>query len=241
MANIIRLGSLYLCGNPVSVEDDYLSRPNWSIEIDETVPGKEISWVAVNGIFIADRCILRDISWNNLCVQCLVFGKEITIGGFHYDLRLPLVGAKEGEPNEWDSALDAVGEDDSIWHWKNTHFWGQDIAEETQYRANRGCDSARKWGFCHAQLRDERLGFRPVLDPMDMVHLDEVRIGEQLRIWGGQNIVSGRLEEINDYEVVLSGGDGALDSSFGIRLNDGSIVVERSVIVGVQTKQKEET
>lgn len=196
MANIIRLGSLYLCGNPVSVEDDYLSRPNWSIEIGETVPGKEISWVAVNGIFIADRCILRD---------------------------------------------DAVGEDDSIWHWKNTHFWGQDIAEETQYRANRGCDSARKWGFCHAQLRDERLGFRPVLDPMDMVHLDEVRIGEQLRIWGGQNIVSGRLEEINDYEVVLSGGDGALDSSFGIRLNDGSIVVERSVIVGVQTKQKEET
>lgn len=155
MANIIRLGSLYLCGNPVSVEDDYLSRP--------------------------------------------------------------------------------------IWHWKNTHFWGQDIAEETQYRANRGCDSARKWGFCHAQLRDERLGFRPVLDPMDMVHLDEVRIGEQLRICGGQNIVSGRLEEINDYEVVLSGGDGALDSSFGIRLNDGSIVVERSVIVGVQTKQKEET
>lgn len=66
MANIIRLGSLYLCGNPVSVEDDYLSRPNWSIEIGETVPGKEISWVAVNGIFIADRCILRDISWNNL-------------------------------------------------------------------------------------------------------------------------------------------------------------------------------
>ena len=43
MANIIRLGSLYLCGNPVSVEDDYLSRPNWSIEIGETVPGKEIS------------------------------------------------------------------------------------------------------------------------------------------------------------------------------------------------------
>ena len=136
MANIIRLGSLYLCGNPVSVEDDYLSRPNWSIEIGETVPGKEISWVAVNGIFIADRCILRDISWNNLCVQCLVFGKEITIGGFHYDLRLPLVGAKEGEPYVWDSALDC---------------------------------------------------------------------------------------------------------SFGIRLNDGSIVVERSVIVGVQTKQKEET
>lgn len=83
MANIIRLGSLYLCGNPVSVEDDYLSRPNWSIEIGETVPGKEISWVAVNGIFIADRCILRDISWDNLFVQCLVFGKEITIGGFH--------------------------------------------------------------------------------------------------------------------------------------------------------------
>lgn len=239
MANIIRLGSLYLCGNPVSVEDDYLSRPNWSIEIGETVPGKEISWVAVNGIFIADRCILRDISWDNLFVQCLVFGKEITIGGFHYDLRLPLVGAKEGEPNEWDSALDAVGEADSIWHWKNTHFWGQDIAEETQYRANRGCDSARKWGFCHAQLRDGRLGFRPVLDPMDMVHLDEIRIGDQLRIWGGQNIVSGRLEEISDYDVVLADIEGILDSGFSSWLGDGRIVIDRNAIAGVQAKQKE--
>lgn len=237
MANIIKLGSLYLDGRPANAETEY--KPSQAISIGETIPGKEISWVAVNGIFIADRCILRDISWDNLFVQCLVFGKEITIGGFLYDLRLPLVGAKEGEPNEWDSALDAVGEADSIWHWKNTHFWGQDIAEETQYRANRGCDSARKWGFCHAQLRDGRLGFRPVLDPMDMVHLDEIRIGDQLRIWGGQNIVSGRLEEISDYDVVLADIEGILDSGFSSCLGDGRIVIDRNAIAGVQAKQKE--
>lgn len=72
-----------------------------------------------------------------------------------------------------------------------------------------------------------------------MVHLDEVRIGEQLRIWGGQNIVSGRLEEISDYDVVLADIVGILDSGFSSWLGDGRIVIDRNAIAGVQAKQKE--
>ena len=72
-----------------------------------------------------------------------------------------------------------------------------------------------------------------------MVHLDEIRIGDQLRIWGGQNIVSGRLEEISDYDVVLADIEGILDSGFSSWLGDGRIVIDRNAIAGVQAKQKE--
>lgn len=238
MANIIRLGSLYLCGNPVSVEDDYLSSPNWSIEIGETVPGKEISWVAVNGIFIADRCILRDISWDNLFVQCLVFGKEVTIGEFRFTARLLQVGAEEGVPNEWDAALDKVGENNDIWHWKDSWFWGQEYAVSASHRAIRGYISARSCYFNSSSTRNVTVGFRPALVPLLSDPLGNTRSGEKLMLWGSQNIVFGRLEELTDYEVVLSGGDGSLSDGFGSRISDGRIVIDRGAVAGVQTRRR---
>lgn len=42
MANIIKLGSLYLDGQPVEIGADYA--PGQSIEVGKTIPGKEISW-----------------------------------------------------------------------------------------------------------------------------------------------------------------------------------------------------
>lgn len=112
MANIIKLGSLYLDDCPADTEIVYNS--GQAIRIGEAVPGKEISWVVVNNMLIADRCILTKISWDNLKANDLVFGKEVSIGGFRFTVRLLQVGAEKDEPNEWDAALDAVGEDDSI-------------------------------------------------------------------------------------------------------------------------------
>lgn len=109
MANIIRLGSLYLNDCPAEIGLAY--KPGKTISIGETAPGKEIHWVVVNDMLIADRCILTEVSWDDLNAQNLVFGKEVTISGFRFTARLIQVGAEEGAPNEWDSALDAVGED----------------------------------------------------------------------------------------------------------------------------------
>lgn len=78
------------------------------------------------------------------------------------------------------------------------------------------------------------LGFRPALVPLNTKHLDEVRIGEQLRLWGGQSIVSGRLEEISDYEMVLSDWAGTLFGDFGSCISDGRIVIDRGAIAGAQ-------
>ena len=104
MANIIKLGSLYLDDCPADTEIVYNS--GQAIRIGEAVPGKEISWVVVNNMLIADRCILTKISWDNLKANDLVFGKEVSIGGFRFTVRLLQVGAEKDEPNEWDAALD---------------------------------------------------------------------------------------------------------------------------------------
>ena len=239
MANIIKLGSLYLDDCPADTEIVYNS--GQAIRIGEAVPGKEISWVVVNNMLIADRCILTKISWDNLKANGLVFGKEISIGGFRFTVRLIQVGAKEGALDEWDAALDTVGEDDSIWHWKDTYFWVQEPGKIASYRAPRGYNSARYWYWLGWSGRDAFLGFRPALVPMNTDHLDEIRIGEQLRLWGGQSIVSGCLEEISDYEMVLSGWDGALSGNFGNRISNGRIVIDRGTVAGVQTKRKEAT
>ena len=86
MANIIKLGSLYLDDCPADTEIVYNS--GQAIRIGEAVPGKEISWVVVNNMLIADRCILTKISWDNLKANDLVFGKEVSIGGFRFTVRL---------------------------------------------------------------------------------------------------------------------------------------------------------
>lgn len=55
-------------------------------------------------------------------------------------------------------------------------------------------------------------------------------------LWGGQNIVFGQLEQITDYEVVLSHWDGVLSSAdnFSVQISKGQLVVDRGSILGVQ-------
>ena len=234
MANIIEIGSLYLGGHPVEPGAEYV--PGQPIEIGETIPGKEIRWVVVDGMLIADRCILTNVSWDDLNTNDLVFGKEVTIDRYRYQTRLLKVGAKKGTSNEWNTALNAVGEDNELWHWMDIFFWGQEtlIGSNLSRRAHCGCFSARGWGWDNASDRDERLGFRPILIPLATKQLTQPLLGQQLLLWGGQSIVSGRLEQVTDYDAVLSNGDGVLSHGFGTRLYDGCIVVDRSAVVGMQ-------
>lgn len=249
MANIIRLGSLYLNDCPAEIGLAY--KPGKTISIGETAPGKEIHWVVVNDMLIADRCILTEVSWDDLNAQNLVFGKEVTISGFRFTARLIQVGAEEGAPNEWDSALDAVGEDNSLWHWEDMFFWGQEAATGTaSSRAYRGYTSARTFYCTSSSRRSVSLGFRPALVPLpsdtlwpsskamwwlsEKVMWDDAHLDEKLMLWGGQNIIFGRLEELTDYEVILSDRGGAMSNDFGSRLGNGRIVIDRAAISGIQ-------
>ena len=235
MANIIKLGSLFLDGRPVETGMQYV--PSQTIEVGEMTPSKEIGWVAVNGLLIADQCLLTNVSWDDLDVQGLVFGKEVTVQGLRFKIRLLKVGSKEDVPNEWDAALDAVGEDDTLWHWDHKFFWGQEpVSGSVSHRAIRGYTSARHWGWSDSSSRHADLGFRPALEPLP-TDPSAIRHSQEALVIGRAGAVAGSLIDATAYDLVIQpNADGLIgEVSFAAKMQDGTLAVDRSGIISIAT------
>lgn len=235
MANIIKLGSLFLDGRPVETGMQYV--PSQTIEVGEMTPSKEIGWVAVNGLLIADQCLLTNVSWDDLDVQGLVFGKEVTVQGLRFKIRLLKVGSKEDVPNEWDAALDAVGEDDTLWHWDHKFFWGQEpVSGSVSHRAIRGYTSARHWGWSDSSSRHAILGFRPALEPLP-TDPSAIRHSQEALVIGRAGAVAGSLIDATAYDLVIQpNADGLIgEVSFAAKMQDGTLAVDRSGIISIAT------
>lgn len=235
MANIIKLGSLFLDGRPVETGMQYV--PSQTIEVGEMTPSKEIGWVAVNGLLIADQCLLTNVSWDDLDVQGLVFGKEVTVQGLRFKIRLLKVGSKEDVPNEWDAALDAVGEDDTLWHWDHKFFWGQEpVSGSVSYRAVRGYNSARYWRNGNATNSYPYLGFRPALEPLP-TDPSAIRHSQEALVIGRAGAVAGSLIDATAYDLVIQpNADGLIgEVSFAAKMQDGTLAVDRSGIISIAT------
>jgi len=154
---------------PQNPQDDgdipsYVEEEELSIR---TAVDDAVTWVKPDGInlLIADRVLLKNISWDDLNTAGFVEGKDIIIDGHRYRCRLLQVGATADEPNEWDAILDATSEDNKLWHWTNICFWGKDILRgKSAYRTLRGYPSARHYYYFWASLRNPNIGFRPALE-----------------------------------------------------------------------------
>lgn len=235
MANIIKLGSLFLDGRPVETGMQYV--PSQTIEVGEMTPSKEIGWVAVNGLLIADQCLLTNVSWDDLDVQGLVFGKEVTVQGLRFKIRLLKVGSKEDVPNEWDAALDAVGEDDTLWHWDHKFFWGQEpVSGSVSHRAIRGYSSARNWNYDTATDQNAGVGFRPALEPLP-TDPSAIRHSQEALVIGRAGAVAGSLIDATAYDLVIQpNADGLIgEVSFAAKMQDGTLAVDRSGIISIAT------
>lgn len=235
MANIIKLGSLFLDGRPVETGMQYV--PSQTIEVGEMTPSKEIGWVAVNGLLIADQCLLTNVSWDDLDVQGLVFGKEVTVQGLRFKIRLLKVGSKEDVPNEWDAALDAVGEDDTLWHWDHKFFWGQEpVSGSVSHRAIRGYTSARHWRNGTATNSCSSVGFRPALEPLP-TDPSAIRHSQEALVIGRAGAVAGSLIDATAYDLVIQpNADGLIgEVSFAAKMQDGTLAVDRSGIISIAT------
>lgn len=200
-------------------------------------PSKEIGWVAVNGLLIADQCLLTNVSWDDLDVQGLVFGKEVTVQGLRFKIRLLKVGSKEDVPNEWDAALDAVGEDDTLWHWDHKFFWGQEpVSGSVSHRALRGCRSARYWDYNDAAGSLPHLGFRPALEPLP-TDPSAIRHSQEALVIGRAGAVAGSLIDATAYDLVIQpNADGLIgEVSFAAKMQDGTLAVDRSGIISIAT------
>ena len=174
--NIFKFGALYLDNKiqhipqqPIRNGDipQYDGQAAISIGLEEK--GESITWVKPNGqnLLIADRVLLVNVSWEDLDQNDLVNGKQIQIDGQYFHCRLLQVVKRKIFPSEWDKILDETGEDDTLWHWNNAYFWGQEKPTDVSpTRAVRGYYSARRWGGSDAANRNVGVGFRPALEPL---------------------------------------------------------------------------
>ena len=202
MAEIIKLGCLQLNGNPVPLGVKYNGE---SISFGDTFPEKAISFVKWKNLLVADRCVCTNISWEDLHQVGFIFGQLIKIDEKPYLCRSLKVGKDEDIPNEWDAILDDLGEDDSLWHWNMRYFWGQEIPEGfVSDRAARGLASARYWVNYTATDHHAHFGFRPVLEPL-LPHslITDSVAGANLRIYGPDGTICGRLVSFCDYELIV--------------------------------------
>ena len=233
MVHTLKLGSLYLNGKPVAPKTEY--QPGQGISFGYPAPDMAISWVPANGMLIADQCLLTNISWDDLDAQGLVFGKEIKAQGFRFMVRLLKVGDDEDVPNEWDAALDAVGEDDALWHWRKLFFWGQEsVPGVASSRANRGYHSARNWVWHDSSSRYADLGFRPALVPLP-TDPSALRLGQPVIAVGRDGGVVGELVDETQYDFIIRPkADGVTGAAlFTTEVGNNLVAVDRSRVLSI--------
>jgi len=193
-------GTLYLDDEkekrPVDFQDfkDVPVYTGQKIEIRDTDKNhkNKLSWIEINDnnkkLLICDRNLLKEVTWNELNEQNLVFGKVVIIDGKKYILRL-LTGVNEklgAKINEWDKYVvnvdNIVGipvsadyetdynlkddeDNDNLWHWYN-------FASYTQSEGSKGKKICITRGFSFVEdsnesdkdLKYETVGYRPVLE-----------------------------------------------------------------------------
>lgn len=166
----IRMGSLYLddhlafCGN--GCVTSIYSNQGFA-HIGNTVKGYEITWVkpATMDIFVADRVILADISWDSLEFLGLTLPRYTIVDGNLYVCRL-LEDNTDESGNEWDEVLSATGDEDALWNWQERKFWVNHSDLEGSGRAMLFGGTAPLSGESQSTSFNMCTGYRPVLEPV---------------------------------------------------------------------------
>ena len=235
MAEIIKLGCLQLNRQPKRLGVKYNGEV---LSFGDTDPLKAIPFVKWGKLLVASQCVCTNISWDELNKAGYIFGWPVKIDGAPYLCRSLKAGEERDVPNEWDSILDDLGEDDGLWHWKKQYSWGQETPKRrASNRAVRGYSSARYWHDGLAAYRSVDVGFRPALEPLPPAPpISDSLIGATLKLYGPSKAFSGRLEEFSDYDLVIEPSAQQLipaDCKWVSR--DGSrIIIDRSAITWIQ-------
>jgi len=204
--NIRKFGTLYLDNEKQKRPVDFLGFQDvpiyvgQKIEIRDTNKSDEnkLSWIEINDndkrLLVCDRNILKQVSWNDLNDQNLIFGKVVIIEGKKYILRL-LTGYSENnryKPNEWDRYIANVDniigfpvytnceidnipkedneeeinkDNDNLWHWYNfSSFTQSESSKSHKLCITRGFYSTTYSNQSDKDLKDEKVGYRPVLE-----------------------------------------------------------------------------
>ena len=180
-----------------------------------------------HSLFVADYAVTHTISWGGLNDEGLIFGKNYASGGVDYTLRAPSVGSnytgsgnsERGVPqsNEWDTMLNK--DSGYIQNWNEMYSWGQDtVSVDASLRAIRGYTSARYWSSTTATNSYPDIGFRPVLEVLNLGTLDADGLKAVTLDLGGGKL--GNSSE--DIQIIVKNGESfTAPASDGLTRPDG--------------------
>lgn len=238
---IVKFGNLYLDDDPLMM--DVLYKPNSDIRIGNTAYSESpIEWVKVHeALYVARRYLLSYISWSELDEQGFVYGREMSIDGRRYNVRLLQVGdsAEHAATSEWDAILNTAGAEAARLFPANRPFSGMDIPQgkELQTSIRKGLQG-REWDCC-VDLTDPDIVWRPVLELVDMrLNPGPEHVGLPLAVRCPMQFIRGRLVEVTSYDLILDCSNGAIvdlnDERKVLRpLGNGLIAIDRGQIMYV--------
>lgn len=185
----IRMGSLYLDGIEASTFRTMTPfyKNQAFITIGDTVYGHELTWIKPPNTnkFIADRVILRGISWKDLEKLGLNNSRYVIIDGNLFNCRL-LEYNTDDYIDEWDEVLELTGDENDLWNWKGESFWVNNPELDGSPNATlMGGDAPLHDRHESAGSKDLNIGYRPILECIQrwvifkgpVVHLDEQLFG----------------------------------------------------------------
>lgn len=247
-----KFGTVYLDGKPVPPGTRYPdSAPK--IEIRDTVPGMEISWILSNRTLIADRNILTNISWDTLAYNQLVFERQISLSEETWIIRLIKGSSKRKDWMEMAELLRTTCGDLQILHicekenpltFHIALSWGQDLWEDDIAVS----DHATCWGALapmdgQAQLTPYRcpsktasvsaeIGWRPVLEFSHIYQSYDSLMGKDILVRTNDgNMAAGTLAELTEYDMILENANLTTDLSQGIcRDPHGAVIIMRNCV-----------
>lgn len=233
---IVKFGNLYLDDDPLMM--DVLYKPNSDIRIGNTAYSESpIEWVKVHeALYVARRYLLSYISWSELDEQGFVYGREMSIDGRKYNVRMLQVGdSKEtAGASEWDAIIKTAGRDAATLFQANRPFHGMDRIQGNEFwTAVRKGQQGRDWD-CYVDLNDPDIVWRPVLEPVDMrLNPGPEHVGLPLAVRCPMQFIRGRLVEVTSYDLILDCSNGAIvdlnDERKVLRpLGNGLIAIDRS-------------
>ena len=168
-----KFGTVYIDGKPVDPGAEYPGGGK-KIEIRDSVPGKEITWILFDGKLVADRNILTFVSWDELSENHLVSGQQMYFSGETWTARLIKGGRASFHDNqEMDAMLHAVREAPDMLHLRS---------RDKKHAA----DAAPHWGDIQGFFNDQ---FRMLSWGQDL-SVNSRKEHSQAICWGAMEAIS---------------------------------------------------
>lgn len=244
-----KFGTLYLGQDPVTpFFSTFTTVGGKDIRICDSLPDQEIEWVEYDGLLMARTPLLTRVSFKDLALRNLVLGEIVHIDGKDYELRL-LRGGRQAMPSEDDLWVQKVRADTGdIWLLPELHCWGcQYLKREEQSSLVEGAltalddPSSPVWSsVIPLDTRSLSIGWRPVLEPMNL-DPDDIPLGSRILVYFAKGSeIRGSLQEVTDYDLVLSEwGSPKRDDTASKICGRGLIAISRKTIKQIRRDRKQ--